>query len=449
MSRRGLSSVGRVGTALGDSLYQILVPKAFCAPFPSKRYIPVRSRDLKRVLLSTDGVSETNEREFLDVYRLAEILLRVTWLKRRDELVAQYIDFLPRNTSFYQFGLEKSSAHESRQSARLEGYEEGVAGAEEKAMLKNLHDLADHANYDKLGDEWINQALNSPDRDGVSIKPVDRSEFTTLNIWVRGRSRGSKISTRRGIEKRLMDAYDLEIRSKDADDEERFDRVLAAVRRSGDAHMRLLLFEHVPTSQIELVLPNVQVAMTLKDKIVIGVLGGIGGIVVACKTAAVAMIGSQTNVYGLALAAAVCSGVCFQTWVQFQRKMTEFNHTITENLYSRKLAQNMVVIESLIQETIEQELRELMIGYALLLNPKQGADAASLKESADSFLETNFGLRSVEFDIDDCTSKLRGLGLFESDASDEDLRVVPPKRAIATLRRLLPHLDHDQRERAS
>ena len=278
------------------------------APDPSKRYIDVSSNAVCRALRR--DIPKESRAVFDDICESVELLLRVTWLKRRDELIVQYNDFVPRTTTTRRMKTtltqapswldedteEVESSFQRRQSSfdtttsskelseddRLEqrAFEDGVAGPQEIALLKNLHILADHANFDRLGDDWIDKALSNPDRDGVCLKPVNPDDFTTLQIWVRGRSEGSKITTRQGLEKRLRDAYDLEIRAKDVDRETRFERVLAAVRRKGDPYMHLMLFEHVPSTQIELVFPDIEVAMRLKDKILIGVLGGIGGLVV-------------------------------------------------------------------------------------------------------------------------------------------------------------------------
>ncbi len=267
------------------------------APDPSKRYIGVSSNAVCRSLRKDVVQSEHRKKIFDEICDSVEILLRVKWLKRRDELVMQYNGFVPKTSIGYpQEEHEITEEVSSEEKLEQRAFESGVAGPQEISLLKNLHILADHANFDRLGDDWIERALSNPDRDGVALKPVNRNDFTTLQIWVRGRSEGSKITTRKGLEKRLRDAYDLEIRAKDVDREIRFDRVLAAVRKKDDPEMHLMMYEHVPATQVELVLPNIEVAMRLKDKLLIGVLGGLGGLVVACKTAAVAMIGAQTNV---------------------------------------------------------------------------------------------------------------------------------------------------------
>ena len=292
-----------------DSVVKSIMPKirSVNAPDPSKRYIRASSNAVCRALRR--DLPAASKEVFDDICDSVELLLRVTWLKRRDELIMQYNDFVPRTmskervkTTFAQApswldeDLEEIETKERRKSSdsstpvdkaeilEQQAFEIGVAGPQEISLLKNLHVLADHANFDRLGDDWIDKALSNPDRDGVCLKPVNRSDFTTLQIWVRGRSEGSKITTRQGLEKRLRDAYDLEIRAKDVDRETRFERVLAAVRRKGDPYMHLMLFEHVPATQIELVFPDIEVAMRLKDKILIGVLGGIGGLVVVRKS---------------------------------------------------------------------------------------------------------------------------------------------------------------------
>ena len=391
-------------------------------------------------------VPRESQRVFDDICESVELLLRVTWLKRRDELIMQYNDFVPRTMSkervkatyteapFWmdddveeietkerQKSSESSKPVDKAEILEEKAFECGVAGPQEISLLKNLHILADHANFDRLGDDWIDKALSNPDRDGVCLKPVNRVISRLYKFGCARRSEGSKITTRQGLEKRLRDAYDLEIRAKDVDRETRFERVLAAVRfvllyhanhkrifdynlqptqvrRKGDPYMHLMVYWVVSATQswsFSLSL-YVEVAMHV-SRIHTQTHIQIGGHVVACKTAAVAMIGAQTNIYGLALAGSVCAGVCFQTWVQFHMKRTQFNHTITKHLFQRKLAQNMITIESLIHETIEQEARELIIGLALLQqkNEDNAITSEMLKDEAESFLKKHFNISNV------------------------------------------------------
>jgi hypothetical protein len=107
-------------------------------------------------------------------------------------------------------------------------------------------------------------------------------------------------------------------------------------------------------------------------------------------------------------------------------KRTQFNHTITSHLFKRKLAQNMITIESLIHETIEQEMRELIIGLALLhKNDDDAMTSETLKLRAESFLDKYFGINTVQFDIYDCINKLADLNLLEDEfSSSKKLKVV-------------------------
>ncbi len=88
----------------------------------------------------------------------------------------------------------------------------------------------------------------------------------------------------------------------------------------------------------------------------------------------------------------------------------------------------MITIESLIHETIEQEMRELIIGLALLQKSNDEDEDAMmtieiLKTRAESFLNQHFNISTVQFDIHDCVHKLSDLNLLE-DESDGSLKAV-------------------------
>ena len=84
-----------------DSVVKSIMPKmrseGVNAPDPSKRYIRAPSSAVCRALRR--DVPRESQRVFDDICESVELLLRVTWLKRRDELIMQYNDFVPRTMS--------------------------------------------------------------------------------------------------------------------------------------------------------------------------------------------------------------------------------------------------------------------------------------------------------------------------------------------------------------
>ena len=73
---------------------------------------------------------------------------------------------------------------------------------------------------------------------------------------------------------------------------DRFSNVFLAVRMTKQKDpaetMHLTLFRDVPTTQLHLLLPDVEVEMSAADKAMVLFMGGVGGLTVAAKTAAVA-----------------------------------------------------------------------------------------------------------------------------------------------------------------
>jgi hypothetical protein len=149
--------------------------------------------------------------------------------------------------------------------------------------------------------------------------------------------------------------------------------------------------------------------------------------------------------------------VAFQIFSQFQLRKAAFSSALTGALYFKKLGQNRLVIQALVDDTEKQEMKECMLAYALVLNhahtsrgsgtgttadelaahartffgshfshlngysrgSQRAAEGESLLEERSSGRRTFFGategesLCGVELDVADALTKLERLGLIE------------------------------------
>ena len=212
-----------------------------------------------------------------------------------------------------QFGREPSAVDASRDS------NDNGTSADRDQLLKDfvdsLHDLADKANFDSVDNEWVARSLfaPTPTHGGITVVPGNKDDYGTVRLWVRGRNRGPSIST--GKSKGYLDKIHARLQSKLAprgdqnpDNVERFSTVFAAVgvlkpheptTTASDTReevMHLIMVNDVPTSQLHLLLPTVSVKMGAFDRAKILFMGGVGGLTVAAKTAAVAYCAAESAI---------------------------------------------------------------------------------------------------------------------------------------------------------
>jgi hypothetical protein len=198
---------------------------------------------------------------------------------RQDEIMSTYDSFDPSSLTLNPLA--------ARAEAIEAGAAEGEVGAVERALVRRIGRIADKANYDEVSDEWVEEAIiGGTFSGGINTTPVDAGQFATLKLWVRGRTMGERITAVKGVSKRMLDAFE-----RGSLQDELFTSALLVTRQHGQPNLHVQLFRDVPISQVELLFPDVTVAMTTVDKLKIAALGGVGGIAAALKAATVAVAG--------------------------------------------------------------------------------------------------------------------------------------------------------------
>ena len=321
-------------------------------PRPSRRYIPFHPKRIARKLQADPrfAADPIRTEQFMNIFRIYRGALRLQWMRHTDVLRLLAHDLGGINPDRVALG----AGHSRRRSAATAavdnlkdtlpaaGNERAAAatpvdkpkeiwpatdddhvglgnaresrkdGADEinrealPEFVDSLHLLADKANYDLLSEEWMERSLFSPTltKGGITVVPLNRQDYSTILVWVRGRHMGQHISVHDrhagGYVNRLRDAVETTLRpvmegnqaQKDRKELERFSSVLVAVRMTAEKDpsesLHLSLFKDVPTSQLHLLLPDVGVSMSHADRVKILFMGGVGGLTVAAKTAAVA-----------------------------------------------------------------------------------------------------------------------------------------------------------------
>ncbi len=323
-----------------------------------------------------------------------------------------------------------------------------VARGEQPAFVDLLAGLLEKANYERISEAELNQALNESSLFKIRLQ-VDFSDFAEVLLFARGQSlRRETLPTWFGLRSRRIEFIN-------------YERVVVYLRIRDDyqntvienSHNRagatlLRLFRNVPRADLEMLFPNTQVRMRMIDKLFIGVPALIsGGIVLTTKLgASLLVLGSlfgywlgvhdqpteldQARVVVLLTGAAALAGYLWKQFSNFKNRKIRFMQALTQNLYFKNLDNNAGVFHRLTNDAEEEEAKEALLAYYFLLASPEALERAELDRQIEQWFRTQWNCE-LDFEIDDALQKLLSLGLVE--VLDGKLQAVEIDRSIRLL----------------
>ncbi len=306
------------------------------------------------------------------------------------------------------------------------------------------------ANYLVIRPQELEQALRDTSLFPLALR-ARLDDFADLHVWRCGlTSRTQQLPRSFGLRRRsVVISF--------------YERVVIAVRFRDAAHfagdkrkplpftpgeITIKLFQDVPTNDLEMLFPNTEVAMRLRDHLTLWVPALAGGVGVLAKS-----LGPLMVVFGLlwlrvhdggmrslepgewaALGLAGSSAVAIAMFSirqlsRFKTRKIVFLKELIRNLYFRTLDNNAGVFFRVLDSAEEQETAEAALGYALLCWQGPSA-AAELDAAGEAWLAERFGV-AVDLETDDALRKLERLGLARHEAGR--WTAVAPEQAIALL----------------
>ena len=106
---------------------------------------------------------------------------------------------------------------------------------------------------------------------------------------------------------------------------------------------------------------------------------------------------------------------------------------LSDNLYFKNLDNNTGVFYNLIDAGEEEEVKEALLAYFILLTEKRPVEKAELDDLIEKWLETGWNCK-INFEIDDAIKKLERLELVTRDGD------VLQCRPLAEAKRKLDHV---------
>jgi len=168
-------------------------------------------------------------------------------------------------------------------------------------------------------------------------------------------------------------------------------------------------FRHIPMADLEVVFPDKKISMKPLDSIKLVVTGAMGLVVVVTKFLAQAAL---NPVFALA-ALGTIGGYAAKVFFGFKNSVDRYHHLVTDSLYHKNLDNDLGVIFYLIDSLEEQEFKEAVLAYALLLE-RGPLSIGDLDACCERFLLDEFGVE-VDFEVHDALEKLVRENLVERE----------------------------------
>ena len=372
------------------------------------RFIPYRKRDIVEMCLQEESL-KGQENEFRQLYYMLSSIFHFEFHQVIENLKDTYAGVDPDADTIV--------------------YENNDA-LSELDFVELLGGLLEKANYERITEEDLNQALNEASLFKIRLH-VDFDEFSEVLLFCRGVSeREETISSLFGLIKKIIrftnyDRVVLYIRFKDD-----YVQTKMAMPTNKPGATLLKLFQNVPKADLEMLFPNTTVRMRLIDKVLIGVPAVIsGGIILTTKLgASLIIIGSlfgfwlglsaepvelnKTTVMVLLAGIAAFGGYLWKQFNSFKNRKIRFMQALTQSLYFKNLDNNAGVFHRLANDAEEEECKEAVLAYYFLLTSDKPLTHAELDKKIEDWLADKWHC-SVDFEIDDALNKLQALKLIE------------------------------------
>ena len=303
----------------------------------------------------------------------------------------------------------------------------------EKRLFIVLNDLLNKANFEKITDADIAQAMVEESLFNIKLT-VDFDDFEQILFFRRGESvRKETLISMLGLRKKTIEFinYDRVVVVVKFKPQSYFDQKARGQLYFKPGSTIIKYFRNIPRCDLEMLFPNTEVRMKPMDKLMIGVPAAVGGVMMLATKLGTTLLLSgalitfwlgmhdepvelnQANLLALAIGFATLGGFLWKQFSNFKNRKIRFMKTLADNLYFKNLDNNMGVFHRLIDAAEEEECKEAMLAYYFLLISDKPLSAIELDQSIEDWFQTSLSI-TVNFEIEDALQKLLKLGLITS-----------------------------------
>jgi hypothetical protein len=166
-----------------------------------------------------------------------------------------------------------------------------------------------------------------------------------------------------------------------------------------DNTIHIKLFQKIPLADLELIFPEKRIRMKSFDKFMLGFLGMIGLVVGVVK-------GMSSGKNALIVIFSVLGLLAFKTIMRFINTRRRYMLQMSQDLYHKNLDNDIGVLQYLVDNIEDQEFKESLIAYMLLLKAGKPMSESELDSEAERLLNNHFDGLEVDFEVDDALEKI-------------------------------------------
>jgi len=392
-----------------------------------ERFIPIDKAELVQQLANGDVGASGNRERFLLFSKILDSIFHFEFHERTEALTSSYRPFNPDSDTVTtrRLSQEDRKAHEER-------------------LMATFKQVLNQANYQQITETDLAYAMNRESLFNINLW-VDFDDFENQLVFRRG-SRVRRIRRKKWLFKEetvditVYDRVALIIKYKD---QAYFKAVKREALNFAPGTMIVKLFKNIPKGDLEMLFPNAQVRMKIKDKLVMGGVAVGGGISVMVKAGAglIAMasilwlmarsvITSGGEMPGLGpmeisgmvggmTALAAIGAFLFKQWNSYKNRKIKFMKMLGDNLYFKNLDNNAGVFYHIIADAEEEEFKEALLGYTFLLKSEGGLSARALDDGIEAWFNETYAV-PIDFEIEDALGKLERLKLCKRIGKDDN-----------------------------
>ncbi len=326
-------------------------------------------------------------------------------------------------------------------------------------LLSKIEPLLNHANYNVLTEEMLQETINATSPYGVEVS-VDFDDFEDIRLFYRGESmryeekrdpwklylakkKVESLAYRRLF--LILKPKELNVRAKEIAKKEgkNFRKVRKHLKhrnpllivKGSNENIYIKLFKNIPHSDLNMLFPNSKIKMKLFDKIKLGILGG-GGTIGGGSTL-LTKLGATIDPVAILIALGIFVGILWRQAKEIIFHRTHYMAELAKKLYFYNLDNNMGALNYIVDMAEDSECKEALLAYLFLSQSNKSMTRQSLDTTIEQYIKNVYDIE-LDFEIDDGIKKLYDLGLItEIDGSIHALEI---QDAIISLENIsIPH----------
>lgn len=208
--------------------------------------------------------------------------------------------------------------------------------------------------------------------------------------------------------------------SKTTVQEPSFDRIIVVYRVASteeeqeERGIYVKHFKNIPMADMEIVLPEKKnPGLTPMDWIKF-----IGSAVVGLVAVLSSLEMPSADFWVVFAIVSTVIGYIAKTYFTFEQNMASYQNLITQSMYDKQLDSGRGTLLHLCDDVIQQEVKEVIIAYFILVEQDKAVSKDYLDKRAEELIKEEFG-ESCNFDVDDAVQKLDKLKIVTRDSSGQ------------------------------